>query len=119
VGQNNLARTADGQLDGTFTVTLNLGSGNRTVSDFKLTNSIGGVWDTVGATGFWTLGVASGLDTALLNGGDDSVSFVFNEGTSLKIFASDLNNAQFSAGRTFTLTVNFADGTTATTNLGL
>jgi hypothetical protein len=116
VGQNNFARTADGQLDGTFTGTYTAG-GTRTLTQLRLTNSIGGVWDTIGATPNWTLGAATGIDTGLLNESDDSVSFPVNTGDSFKIFVADFNNTEFLIGRTFTLTVNFLDGSTATANL--
>src|SRR4029077_5969718 len=63
VGQNELALSADGQLDGVFTVTLNAGSGNRTVTRLQL-NQAGpiGVWNTQAGDGFWSLGAATGLD---------------------------------------------------------
>ena len=115
VGQNELSLNSDGQLDGVFTVTLNVGSGNRTVSSMRL-NRAGavGVWDTQAGNGFWTLGVASGLDTALLNAANDSVNFALTEGSSFKIFAADFQNQMFLVGSAFTLIVNFADGSTAT-----
>src|SRR4029077_13331370 len=77
VGMANFARTPDGQLDGTFTVTYTAG-GSRTLTQLRLTNSVGGIWDTIGSTSNWTLGTAAGLDTALLNQSDDSVSFGVN-----------------------------------------
>jgi hypothetical protein len=115
VGQNNLARNPDGQLDGVFTVALT-GGGPRTMTQLRLTNNVGGVWDTIGATANWTLGAALGLDTALLNGSDDSVSFTVNNGDSFKIFGADFNNTEFVAGRVFTLTATFSDGSTAAAN---
>jgi hypothetical protein len=118
VGQNNLVRAADGQADGTFTVTYTAG-GPRTLTQLKLTNDVGGVWDTVGSTGFWTLGTATALDTALLNGSDDSVNFAVNTGDSFKTFAADFNNTEFVNGRTFTLTASFSDGATATANFSI
>jgi hypothetical protein len=61
-------------------VTLNAGSGNRTVTQLMLVNSAGGVWNTEGGDGFWTLGVANGWDTALLNGNNDDVNFPVADG---------------------------------------
>ena len=115
VGQNNLARTADSQLDGTFTVGYQSG-GARTLTQLRLTNSLGGVWDTIGGSGNWTLGTATGLDTALLNGSDDSVSFGVNNGNGFKIFASDLSATEFQNGTVFTLTATFLDGSSAAAN---
>jgi subtilisin family serine protease len=117
VGQNELALSPDGQLDGVFTVTLNAGSGNRTVTRMQL-NRAGpiGVWDTQAGDGFWSLGAASVLDTALLNAANDSVNFAVTAGSSFKIFAADFLGQMFVPGSGFTLSVNFADGTTATAN---
>jgi len=115
VGQNELALSPDGQLDGVFTVTLNVGSGNRTVTRLQL-NRAGpiGVWNTQAGDGFWSLGAASGLDTALLNNtANDSVNFAVAEGSSFKIFAADYLGQMFVVGSGFTLSANFADGSTA------
>jgi hypothetical protein len=98
-------------VDGVFTMTLKPGSGNRHVTRLYLTNVPGGIWDTQAPDTFWTLGVASGLDTALLNGANDSVDFTLAEGGSVKIFAADSQNAMYLNGVIFTLTANFADGT--------
>jgi hypothetical protein len=57
------------------------------------------------------------LDTALLNGSDDSVNFTLNEGSSFKVFTADFQNRMFLSGTAFTLNVNFADGSTATGNV--
>jgi hypothetical protein len=113
VGQAEFALAPDGKLDGVFTVTLNTGSGNRTVTRLHLTNSPGGIWDTQSPDGFWTLGVANGLDTPLINAANDSVNFLVTEGNSFKIFAADFQNLLFVNGTVFTLTANFSDGSTA------
>jgi len=112
-----LALAPDGKLDGVFTVTLNVGSGNRTVTRLHLTNSPGGIWNTQAPDGFWSLGVANGLDTALLNGANDSVNFSITEGSSFKVFAADYQNLLFLNGTVFTLAATFADGSTATANV--
>src|SRR6185369_12479196 len=114
VGQAEFSLGADGKPDGTFTVTLNAGSGNRTVTRLFLTNTPGGVWDTQAPDSFWSLGAANGLDTALLNASNDSVNFAVSDGGSFKIFAADSSNAMFVNGVVFTLTANFSDGSTAT-----
>jgi hypothetical protein len=114
VGQAEFALISDGKLDGAFTVMLNAGSGNRTVTRLYLTNTPGGIWDTQAPDGYWSLGVAGALDGALLNGVNDAVNSPLNEGSSFKIFAADYQNLMFVNGAVFTLTANFADGTTAT-----
>ena len=119
VGQCEFCRNPDGSADGTFTITLNPGSGNRTVSGIRLSNVAGGVWNTLAPDGFWTLGVASGLDTSLLNGGNDAVSFPLAEGSSFKVFAADFNNAMFAGGNLFAATVTFADGSSAAANAAI
>jgi hypothetical protein len=115
VGQGETALSGDGAMDGTFTVTLGAGSGNRTVTQLNLTRSNqSGIWDTVPGNGFWVLGAASTLDGALLNAANGTVNFPLTAGSSFKIFASDFQSQLFVAGSSFTLTVNFADGSTAT-----
>jgi hypothetical protein len=114
VGQSEQALKQDGTLDGVFTVTLNAGSGNRTITRLHLTNTPGGVWNTVSGDGFWTLGAASGLDTALLNAANDAVNMALSDGGSFKIFASEYQNRMFDPSTTFTLAATFADGSTAT-----
>jgi hypothetical protein len=113
VGQAEFTANPDSQLDGVFTATLNLGSGNRTITRLYLTNVAGGIWDTQASDIYWTLGVAAGLDTPLLNGADDGVNFPLTEGGSFKIFASDWQNAMYQNGVVFTLTANFSDGSSA------
>jgi hypothetical protein len=117
VGQNNRATSADGALDGTFTLTL-AGGGTRTLTGLELRNSPGGVWDTQAATPYWTLGVANGLDSALLNPAD-SVSTAMANGGSVTLFAADLNNSMFKPGVSVTVTATFADGTSATASTTL
>src|SRR5207253_346229 len=117
VGQCEPCLNPDGKLDGVFTVTLNPGSGPRTVTRLQLTNSPGGIWNTQAPDGFWSLGVASGLDTPLLNAANDSVNFSITEGSSFKIFAADFQNLMFVGGTVFTLTANFSDGSTAIANV--
>jgi hypothetical protein len=122
VGQGNTAMTADGQLDGIFTLTLNAGSGPRTVTALDLRNSKGGIWDTQPATLYWALGVAPSLDAGLYQSNNDpSVSLVLAEGGTASLFASDTTNFEFEVGTVFTVTVTFADGTSATaaTTVGL
>ena len=113
VGQAEFALNADGKLDGVFSVTLNTGSGNRTITRLHLTNTPGGVWNTVGGDGFWSLGVATSTGSALLNASNDSVNFGVTEGDTFKIFAADYLDAMFLNGVVFTLTASFSDGSSA------
>jgi hypothetical protein len=113
VGQNNLATSADGALDGTFTLTLGPGSGTRTVTALDLRRTGGGVWDTLPSSAYWTLGVAGSLGGTLLNPAD-TVNALLVTGGSMTLFVGDLNNSLFVTGSTFRLTVTFSDGTTAT-----
>ena len=114
VGGGETALSADGQMDGTFTVTLSAGSGNRTVTRLDLARAGEGNWDTQPNNGFWVLGAASTLDAALFNAANGTVNFPLTAGSSFNIFASNFQGAMFVAGSSFTLTASFADGSTAT-----
>jgi len=118
VGGGNAAFGPDGGLDGSFQVTVGAGSGARTVTRLELRGG-GGVWDTDTATAHWALGATLGLDSALLNGGNGAVSFGVTDGSVFYVFASDLSSAPFSSGAVFTITANFADGTTASATVTL
>src|SRR6266849_4830820 len=111
VGQGNTAFSPDGALDGSFQVTVGAGSGARTVTRLELRAS-SGVWDTDGATANWALGAAASLDGALLNGSNGAVNFAVADSSVFVLFAAD-PSAAFTSGTSFTLTANFADGTTA------
>ena len=62
VGQGNSVFSADGALDGSFRVTVQAGSGARTVTRLELRRASGGVWDTDPATANWALGAGASLD---------------------------------------------------------
>ena len=113
VGGGETALSADGQMDGTFTVTLSAGSGNRTVTRLDLARAGEGNWDTQPNNGFWVLGAASTLDAALFNAANGTVNFPLTAGSSFNIFAPQ-GAFQFVAGSSFTVTASFADGSTAT-----
>src|SRR4029450_6192943 len=74
--------------------------------------------DTDGATAHWALGAAASLDGALLNAGNGAVSFGVADGGVFYVFAADPNSV-FTSGASFTLTANFADGTTASATVTL
>jgi hypothetical protein len=120
VGQGSAAFAADGALDGTFRVTVQGGIWPRTVTNVELrrTGSID-IWDSNSGTSYWALGATSGLDSALLNGANGTVSFPVADGGAFFLFASDLSPSPFTTGTAFTLTANFADGTSATANVSL
>src|SRR2546429_67446 len=109
---------ADGGLDGSFRVTVQVGVWPRTVTRLELLSS-GGVWDPDPATAHWALGASASLDGALLNTGTGTVSFGVADGGAFFAFASDLNPTVFNSGTGFTLTANFADGTSAVATLSL
>jgi hypothetical protein len=112
VGGGDTARTGDGALDGTLTMTLSA-TGGRTVTALRLSNGIGGVWDTIAPNNYWLLGVATSLDGPLLN---DVTTMAVNttvaDGGSLRLFASDYGGGLgFATGGTLTLIATLADGT--------
>ena len=120
VGQSSSAFAPDSKLDGTFQVTVLVGSGQRTVARLELRrNGSIDTWDTDPATGAWALGAGAGLDTALLNAGNGTVNFGVADGGSFYVFASDYNPTPFYGGAGFTVTANFADGTSAATTVTL
>jgi hypothetical protein len=125
VGQGESALAGDGQLDGTFTITLSPSSGNQTITGVTLTRSGPvGVWDTTPGDQFWVIGAAIGLDSALLNAVNGTVSFPLTAGASFKVFAADFVNGNFpiglfTPGATFSVQVNFSDGSSANANVTL
>ena len=65
VGKGNGLTAADGQLDATFKVTVEPGSGPRTVTQLELWTLNGsGRWDTIPTTSQWMVGAASSDSTA-------------------------------------------------------
>jgi subtilisin family serine protease len=120
VGKGNALTAADGALDATFKVTLEAGSGARTVTQLELwTLSGSGRWDTIPTTSFWMLGAADGLDSALHNTANGSLSFATGEAQSFYLFAPDLSPSLFSAGVQIRLRARLADGSSATTDTTL
>ena len=113
VSQANLGLGADGALDGTLTVTLSAGGG-RTITRVQLQSSAPGSWDTDSTTSAWVLGVATTLDSPLLNDpATTAVNFRVFNGGSFRLFASDWANLEFLPGTILTVTAVFSDGTTA------
>jgi IPT/TIG domain len=116
VGTTPTAFAPDGALDGAFRVVVQGGIWPRTVTRVELrqTSGGGGIWDTDPATTFWALGTTTSLDGALLNAGNGTVSFAVADGGAFYVFAADAPISAFTAGTSFSLTVNLADGTVAT-----
>ena len=114
VGGGNKALSSDGAMDGTLTMTVSE-SGGRELTALRLQSSAPGTWDTTSGSSYFVLGVARGLEGALLNeAGTMAVSVVPDEGESFTLFASDYQNKEFLPGRTLTVTATFAGGVTAT-----
>jgi subtilisin family serine protease len=111
VGGGDTARTPDGALDGTLTLTLNATDG-RTITALRLQNAIGGVWDTTAPNSTWLLGVASALDSPLLNDMTTmAVNTTLTDGGTLRLFASDYGNGLgFGVGQQLTVTATLSDG---------
>jgi len=112
VGALDTARTPDGALDGTLTLTLSATSA-RTITALRLQNSIGGVWDTTSPNSAWLLGVAPALDSPLLNNATTmTVNTTLTDGGTLRLFASDYGNGVgFGVGQQLTLIATLSDGT--------
>ena len=114
VGQGNTVYGLDGRLDGTFLITVQPSGSGRRATQLELRRSDGyGIYDTLSSTGFWALGVAPGLDSALVNAPAGDVNLPLTSGQTLYIFAGDASPTPFSSGKTFTLTMRFADGSTS------
>ena len=89
----------DGALDGTFRVTVEAGSGARTVTQLELWRLVGSSrWDTIPSTFQWVVAAAGGLDSPLHNAANGSVSFATGEGQSFYLFAPDPSPSAFTAG---------------------
>src|SRR3989442_12051910 len=117
VGQSSAAFAPDGALDGTFRVTLQAGSGQRTVTGLELRrNGSIDAWDANSATSPWALGAAATLDSALLNAGNGTVSFTVADGGTFQLFASDYNPTPFVGGGGLNSNPNVAQRTPATDN---
>jgi len=115
VGTSPTAFAPDGALDGTFRVTVEVGSGARSVRRLQLRRNGGpGIWDTDPTKFYWALGAAAGLDSALLNNGSGVVNFAVADGGSFYIFSADFNPSPYTSGTSFSLTATFADSSVVT-----
>jgi hypothetical protein len=115
VGKGNGLISPDGSLDATFKVTVEPGSGPRTVTQLELLSlNSSGRWDTIASTPQWILGTATGLDSALLNASNGSVNFATGDGQSFYVFAADPSPSQFNPGAQLRVRALMADGSSAT-----
>ena len=115
VGMSPTAFSPDGALDGTFRVTVEAGSGPRTVTRLELRRNGGaGIWDTDPATFYWAMGATASLDGTLLNAGNGTVNFAVADGGAFLVFASDFSPSPYTPGTSFSLTGTFADGSVVT-----
>lgn len=108
VGQGSIAFAPDGLPDGVFRLTF--GDGGKTLTALKL-ETPSGTWDTDGATPFWALGVSALESSDLL----PELGFTPQAGGVLYLYAADIAGTNyFASGKTLTLTITWADGTTET-----
>lgn len=87
VGQGDTSLSADGSLDGTFTVALQAGSGSRTVTSLRLARGSSYSWDTTSPNASWILGAAASLDAVPLYNASNGAVFPL---TNFLIFARAL-----------------------------
>jgi hypothetical protein len=103
----------DGQDDGVFRLSVNIGSeGPKVVTNVQLVSSQGVEWNTIPGDGLSTLGLFNG--GPLNSPSNGSVSgILFNSGqVDLLLFAADGTPARFLPGQyVFTAIINFSDGT--------
>lgn len=122
----------DGDLDGTFTVKLAPELGARTVTSLVLDREDGNLWNTTYNDGVWLLGAAPALDQGLFNAFflqgstipasgpfPGEVRFDVAAGGSFRVFAPDFAGASeiLAPGKSFTLTIGFSDGSTASASV--
>ncbi|MEP7336232.1 MAG: SBBP repeat-containing protein [Acidobacteriota bacterium] len=106
---------ADSQRDGVFTVAFPASLGARVITRLDLTRmpqggGAGEVWSTSPVSGGRILGVAQGLDAALLNAANMQLKLPLSPGGALALFASDNSSGTiFRTGDNFSLKVTFAD----------
>src|SRR5262249_15196011 len=122
VGQGPRQLGSDMFLDGVWTVTLGA-SGGRQITKLRIVSrdsagTFAGDWNTAAAN-MYVLGAASTLDTPLYNNPSTmAVNFFVPDGGTFVLFGADFptppNGVEFRPGNTHTLTVTFADGSTAT-----
>lgn len=115
---------ADGDPDGTFTVTLPPATAAKLMTGLVLTGPNGDVWDTLPNTPAWTVGVSRSLDggaaTLENSSGDGSLNAVPVGNTGVfKLFAAAAIPDVFTQGSSFTATVTFSDASTASGSVTL
>ena len=115
VGKGNGLISPDGALDATFKVTVEPGSGPRTVTQLELWTLNGsGRWDTIPPPRQWMLGAANGLDSPLHNASNGTVNFATSDGQSFYLFAPDPSPSLFAPGAQVRVHARLADGSSTT-----
>jgi hypothetical protein len=103
----------DGQLDGTFTVQFEPGTGSHHIVQVEIDGNQ--IWNTVPHDQRPVVGVARSLDDPLLNipSGDGAgyVDFTLEDGASLNLFIATANDGTFTPSYHFSAIVSFDDGT--------
>ena len=118
VSRSNTILGPDGALDGAFQLALEPGSNSRTVTRLDLRRSgTTNLWDTNPGTAAWIIGVSASLDSVLLNSSTGAIETALADGSSLSIFAANPSPSAFVGGAVFVLTVQFADGTSASASV--
>ncbi len=122
VGKSDAGIFPDGESDGTFSLTLPPAAFAKSFQSIVIAGPNANVWDTIPQTTNikWVVGVADALDRPLLNQADGSINAPVGSPGTFKLFVPDSNPTSFLLGKTFTVTVNFSDGSiaTASTTIG-
>ncbi len=117
VSKNDANIGGDGESDGTFTLTLPVATQSKSIASVDLKGPNGNEWDTIkqapSPSAFWVVGVALDLDAPLLNQFDGTLRSVPVATGIFKLFIGDSTPSSFLSGKSFNVTVNFTDGSTA------
>ena len=119
VGKSDSGIPIDGESDGTFSLTLPAATSTKFIESVDLLGPNGNEWDTIPQSSNikWVVGISDTLDGVLFNSSNGSIPHlaytVGNPGT-FKLFVPDSTPTSFSSGKSFTVTVKFSDGSTAT-----
>ncbi len=125
VNRSDAGITPDGDVDGTFTLSLPPAAYTKSYKSIVLVGPNGNEWDTIPQQSpplplpevKWVVGISDSLDGQLFNCSDGSLTCnprqVGSPGVS-KLFVPDSIPTSFVTGNTFSITVTFSDNTIAT-----